>query len=491
MRDNELTQLTQAMTLMRGFQSMQTAETEQENAQLRGILLKRELEGPGPAEKFEFEQQKFAETQRHEHIKFALTTFNQLAKESSPANKAVLMEHMGRLWGSMSKPEQAAAQMIYDHSPLNPIEQKATWWDNTMKAPQVTAEAQKDPYAYALQLFNQDDYFQQRQHFTAGVPISKRKVIGLGGDLYGIRDEHDKVSVMTTGEMGLEQTAKRFGTTVGALLTENGKHYGPEREVSIAGHTFKTRSVYDAIGNKDLPPEYVPVKTGEKALGAVEEKLKDFAVAYGNADKSGKGDASNLYKLVEARLGEGKSRDWVIDNILKQQFPGYNFSFLEPGEKSMLPYWGYSKSATQTLSFWKGEQIGLQTRDGKMKGFYYDHSEGKVMDSVGHVISNDLPSFAAKIGSMSESELMAEVNKGQQTAVKTSVAQKEKKGWLEMLGESEYLTGTTMLEGLKEIMQKIAESQGEDRAREVVNELQEQWQKDWQKGMNKFSARNR
>jgi hypothetical protein len=412
--------ISRVATAATALRKLSGQDPESQNQLMRGMLLRRELEGPSEREKFNFEQGKFAEQQRTEQVKYTLSKFSELAKEASPATKSVMMGHIESLWSVMSPIERTASKMIYDHSPMNPIEQKATYWDSTMKAPQVNAEAMKDPYAFGQQLFNLDDYHQQRQNFLTGVPIQKRKIIGIGGDTFAYRGDDDKVSILSTADMALQQTAKEFGTTPGALLTSGGKNYGPERELGIAGHTFKVRSVYNAIERKAEPTEYIPVKTGERDLGPIEEKLRDFSTAYMNKDTSGKTDGSKLYNVVKARMDEGKPFEWIVENIMKVHYPGFNFALVDQGTFSSWPIWGgYAPSDTEVMTFWKGGAISLPAKDspaGEGMLYYYDHSEGKVFDRSGRMVSDSLPTWATHIGSMTREELKTAATKGKTVA---------------------------------------------------------------------------
>jgi hypothetical protein len=239
------------------------------------------------------------------------------------------------------------------------------------------------------------------------VPIQKRKIIPLAENVFAVRGENDKVGIQRSEDMALDQTAKEFGTTPGAIIANNGVVYGTEREVNIAGHTFKTKSVYNVLERKSMPAEFVPVKTGERNLDAEEHQLKDFAVAYANSDTTGKTDGSKMYNMVKARLSEGKSREWITENVLKQFYPGFNFAFIDPGVLNSWKFWaGYSQGDTEVLTYWRGQEIGIPTKDGVQLSYYYDHSTGKVMDNQGRVIANELPGFSAKIGGMTKEEII-------------------------------------------------------------------------------------
>lgn len=259
---------------------LQGAGQEQENAQMRGMLLKRELQGPSEREKFQFEQAKFGEQQRAEQIKYALTKFTELSKESSPATKAVLMGHMENMWSMMTPVERETSKMVYAHSPLNPIEQKATWWDNTMRAPQVNADPTKDPYAYGVQILNLDDYNQKREHFIANVPINKTRVKPIAADVFVVRGDNDKVSILTSADMGLAQIAEKHGTTPGAILANNGFVYGTEREVMVGGVLSKVRDVYDAIGGKAAGTQLTPTAGSVATLDKEQQDLQDLLAAW-------------------------------------------------------------------------------------------------------------------------------------------------------------------------------------------------------------------
>jgi len=275
-----------------------------------------------------------------------------------------------------------------------------------MKAPQVMADPEKDPYAYGVQLFNQDDYFQQRQNFVTGSPINKRKILGIGGDRYAYRGDDERVSVMSTTDMALQQTAKEHGTTIGALLASGGKVFGPDREISVGGYVFKERSVYNAIEGKQLAPESVPVKSGGAPLAGVENEIRNLATAYALQDMKGKTEGARNYQAIRAKLDAGMSYEWVAKNILKPAYPGYNFAFVDPGSFSSWPIWGgYSHGEAEVMTYWRGEALGIPTSDGKQMSYYYDHQGSKVFDSQGRMISGSLLEFAAKIGSMTMEEL--------------------------------------------------------------------------------------
>lgn len=403
-----------ALKLYRGFQGVMAAEAEQENTALRGMLLRRELAGPSEAQKFQFEQQKFVEQQRHENVKFALTTFNQLSKESSPATKAVLMEHMGRLWGSMNPAEQASAKMIYDHSPLNPIEQKATWWDSTMQAPKVTAEAAKDPYAYGVQLFNQDDYFQQRQNFIAGTPIQRRRIISVSPDTFAVRDEAGKVSILTSADMALRQVADEHNTTPGALLADNGFVYSPEREVMVGGVLSKVRNKFDAIRKQPAGVEVTPTSGAIGALAKDQQDIQDFLASWAGKDVAGKTQGSRVYKsaqtMLDAGVGSAEVMSWV-----KSVYPGWNFKVEKPGKqtlRSRIPVIGgwfdaYAEGDEERLVAWPGSAMEVKASDGKFV-IYHDPRTGKVYDPGGKIISNGLDELTNYVSGKTMAQIKGE-----------------------------------------------------------------------------------
>jgi hypothetical protein len=401
-----LEKISQVTSIMKSMQGLQTQEMEQGNVQMRGMLLQRELQGPSEREKFNFEQGKFAEQQRAEQVKYALTKFTELSKESSPATKAVMMGHMENMWVMMSPLEKETSKMIYDHSPLNPIEQKSVWWDSTMRAPQVTADPMKDIYAYGLQVKNLKDFQRQKVKFVTGEMPPEEKLFAISETMNVYTGSDGKTQVLSSGDLALDQKAKEHGTTPGALRASGGVVYGPEIEIAVSGHVFKTRTAYNAIEEKSMPSRTVPVKTGERNLDTEEEKLKDFAVAYANKDTEGKTDGSKTYNTVMARLEQGKSREWIIENVLKKLYPGFNFAFVDPGEFSALPiFGGYSPGKTETLTYWRGEEIELFTKDGKKVRYFYDHSSSRVMDDQGRLITNDLVGFETMIKSMTLEEV--------------------------------------------------------------------------------------
>ena len=386
------------------LQRLQIGAAELEEKGLRRQLLERELEGPS-------EREQYLEKQRSEQVKLVLTTFSQLSKESSLATKSILMEHMQSLWGAMTPFERTASKMVYEHSPLNPIAQKAAWWDQTMPAPKVTADPKVDLYAYTEQVFHQDDYFQQRQNFISGVPIQRLRIKPIGEGVFGIRGEDGKVGVMTSDDLQLDQTAKELNTTMGALVASNGVHSFPPREIAIGDNVFKVTDRYDAIGRKKLSPSFVPVKGGKDNLPGEEKRILDFAVAFGIRDDSGKTDGSRLYKEIMARRDEGKDFGWISKVILEPRFPGYHFALVDPGKMSGWPIWGgYAPSDTETLTYWRGEITGLPTKDGRLVEYYYDGSKSQVFDPEGRMVSNSLPEWAGRIASKTMDELQAEAS---------------------------------------------------------------------------------
>jgi len=91
---------------------------------------RRELQGPSEGEKWK-------EEQRKEQVKSAIGMFSELYKTASPANKKVLGEKMGSLWGMMGPGERAEVEMIVSHTPINPRVQKAMWFEESNPAPRM------------------------------------------------------------------------------------------------------------------------------------------------------------------------------------------------------------------------------------------------------------------------------------------------------------------------------------------------------------------
>jgi hypothetical protein len=287
-----------------------------------------------------------------------------------------------------------------------------------MRAPQVNADPSKDLYAYGLQVKNLKDFQRQRTKFVTGEMPPDEKLFSIAEGMFVYTGTSGKTQILSSADLGLAQIAEEYGTTPGALAANGGIVYTPEKEVNVSGHIFKTRTPYNAIERKVLPAENVPVKTGERNLDAEESALKDFAVAYANQDTDGKTPASKMYIEVKARQDQGEPLEWIAKNILTKRFPGFNFAVVDPGTFSSWPIWGgYSPSKTEVLTYWRGEETAVYTKDKVQLGYYYDHLSSKVMDNQGRVISNDLPSLIARIGSMTEAEIIEAAKGGKGKAV--------------------------------------------------------------------------
>lgn len=388
--------ISRVATAATALRKLSGQDPESQNALMRGMLLRRELEGPSEREKFNFEQGKFAEQQRTEQVKYTLSKFSELAKEASPATKSVMMGHIESLWNVMSPIERTASKMIYDHSPMNPIEQKATYWDSTMKAPQVNADPSKDPYAYGIQVLNLDDYHQQRQNFLTGTPIHKRRIAEISAGVFAVRGENDKVSVMSSQDLALQQTADEHNTSPGALLANNGYVYGADREVMVGGVLSRVRNVYDALNRKAAPAEVTPTSGSIAGLEKNQQDLQDFLASWAGKDDSKKTQGSRVYVAAQKMLDQKASESEVF-NFVKSIYPGWNFKIEGQGTqtlRSRIPLIGglfeaYAEGEKERIIAWPGNATQVQTKNGAFV-VYYDARMGKVYDPSGRIVSNSL-----------------------------------------------------------------------------------------------------
>jgi len=392
------------------MQRLQGAGQEQENAQMRGMLLARELSGPSEQDKFQFEQGKFVEQQRAEQVKYALTKFTELSKESSPATKAVMMGHMENIWFMMSPVERATLGMVYAHSPLNPIEQKATYWDSTMRIPQVNAKASEDPYAYGTQIFNLDDYNQQRANFVSGVPIQKRKIIGVADGVFAVRGDDDKVSIMRSEDLAGEQLGKKHGKSFGSILANNGLVFGEKQTVMVGGVLSEAVSVYNAIEGKPVGTRVTPTAGAVATLDKEQQDLQDLLVSWVTKDIGGKTQGSRVYTAVQKMLDNGASMEEAIEYV-KEIYPGRNFRIEGAGKfrgiSSLLPWnWGdaYVEGPKERIISWPGIAIKLNAKNGSKVG-YYDARSGKVYGGSGKMIADNLEELQAYIATRTIEEL--------------------------------------------------------------------------------------
>jgi hypothetical protein len=246
-----------------------------------------------------------------------------------------------------------------------------------------------------VQLFNQDDYFQQRQNFVSGVPIQKRKIIGVGEGVYAVRGDNDKVSILTSEDLQLEQIAKKFETTPGAILTNNGLIYGPEREVMVGGVLSKVRNVFDAMAGKAKGMEVTPTAGAIGALAKEQQDLQDFLAAWAGKDTSKKSQGSRVYTAAQGMLDEKISSAEVM-NWVKTVYPGWNFRVEDTGKtrglSRVLPWnWfdAYAEGDKERIVAWPGTRIQVQVSDGNLN-LYHDARTGKVYDPGGKIVSDSL-----------------------------------------------------------------------------------------------------
>ena len=394
---------------------LQGAGQEQENAQMRGMLLERELQGPSERDKFQFEQAKFGEQQRAEQIKYALTKFSELSKESSPATKAVMMGHMENIYAMMTPVEREVSKMVLAHSPLNPIEQKSVWWDATMRAPQVNADPTKDPYAYGVQILNLVVYTQKRENFIANVPINKTRIKPIAADVFVVRGDNDKVGIMTSMDLGLAQIAEKHGTTPGAILANNGLVYGTEQEVMVGGVLSKVRSVYDALGGKAAGMQITPTAGSVATLDKEQQDLQDLLASWVTKDVTGKTQGSRVYAGVQKMLDNGASMDEAMEYV-KNVYPGRNFRIEGVGKqtlRSQIPFIGglfdaYAEGPKERIVSWPGNPIELKAKNGSKVG-YYDARSGKVYGGSGKKIADNLDELRDYIAARTVEELDKEM----------------------------------------------------------------------------------
>jgi len=394
------------------LERMKSSEIEQENSQLRGMILARELAGPGPEEKFALERGKEEERVRHEQAKFAVTTFSELSKDASPANKAVMVEHLRSFYPSLGPGEQAAVKMVYDHSPMNPIEQKRDWWDKTHKPPQVTADPSKDPYAYGAQLFNVDDYYQMEHNYVSGVPVQRRRMIGVGEGIFAVRDDKDKVSILRSEDMKLEDVSERFKTTPGAILANGGLVYGENRRVVVGGVESDARTVYDAVHDKQIGVEVNPTSGSLASLSKEQQDLQDLLVSWAGKDIGGKTQGSRVYTAAQKMLGEGATMDEALE-FVKSVYPGWNFRLESAGKTRRvfryLPWVdAYAEGDKERIIAWPGVAIELKAKDGSKKA-YHDARSGKVYGGSGKKISDNLDELRGDFATKTIAEIDKEM----------------------------------------------------------------------------------
>lgn len=400
-----------AVAVARGMQNLWDAPLESENKELRGLVLRRELEGPSPREKFAFEQEREQRSRRDEQAKIVMTAFSEMAKTASPADSKLLEEHFNRFHALLTPAEQEATRMIYNNSMLNPMRKKGEWFDEMIPGgpPKVTADPTKDIYGYSVQMQNMKEYQRRKTGYMTGQVPAQEKLYGIAEGIFNYVTDDGKLQVLSSADLKFDQIAKEHGTTTGALLASGGVVEGKEHEISVDGNIFKTRTRFNALEGKRLPDEVIPVK-GAGVSGQVEEKIRDFSAAFSNRDDSGKTDGSKMYLKLMRWLDESMPLKEVVKR-LQYDFPGYNFAFVDPGDFDSWTKWGgYAPSDTQTLIHWKGERVGVFTKDNEPLEYYYDHSSQppRVYDRMGRVVANDLRAWRDFIGGKTEGEVRGE-----------------------------------------------------------------------------------
>jgi hypothetical protein len=325
------------------------------------------------------------------------------------------MGHMENMWSMMSPVERETSKMIYDHSPLNPIEQKANYWDTTMRAPQVNADPTKDPYAFGIQMFNLDDYNQKRENFVAGSPIQKRKIIGIADGLFAVRGDDDKVSIMRSEDLAGEQLGKKHGKSFGSILANNGLVFGEKQTVMVGGVLSEAVSVYNAIEDKPAGIRVTPTAGSAATLDKEQQDLQDLLAAWVTKDVTGKTQGSRVYTAVQKLLDNKASMDEAMD-FIKSVYPGRNFRVEGAGEQTLrgrIPLIGgffdaYAEGAKERIISWPGVPVKLEAKDGSKVG-YYDARSGKVYGGSGKKISDDLDELRAYIAAKTIGELDTEM----------------------------------------------------------------------------------
>jgi hypothetical protein len=251
-------------------------------------------------------------------------------------------------------------------------------WDEMNPAPRINADPEREPLAYAQQLFQAEDHHAERSHLATGKVGPKRSLIPLGGKdgYYAMRDEHGRVSTVNEEMLKVKEFATQYGVKEGEVLS-NGGVYGKTIDAMIGGKLVKQRTFTSFPDNK-VSMEMLPGKTPEQ-LSKDQEHIADFLFAYGSGDPELM-KKHPVAKAVDEMEQKGVKWDQIAP-MLKQK---YGVNFVAPKEASfwakafdLLPFVdsvdnGYVKSDKTKLAYFPGEPTPLRINQSITKMVYYD-----------------------------------------------------------------------------------------------------------------------
>lgn len=269
------------------------------------------------AENLAFEKESF------EREKWMMNKFIELYSKARNDGDIALQENLmsqgNNFLGALSPQSKQLMIPILESSPFSPTRQRMREYDKMFPAPRISASMDQEPYLYARQAWDLEDWEARRESYITGKSPRKRSLIALDADKdrFSYRDSSGRIHTASSDTLQLQGFADRTESTIAEVLANGGAYIGEKRTVVIDGYEYDTRTFlpYGASQAevRTTPKGETPELRGKKKLS------RDFMANYGLDEPTDK-IASNVLRMEEA----GRSFDEISDAYL---YPLLGYSY--------------------------------------------------------------------------------------------------------------------------------------------------------------------
>ena len=250
----------------------------------------------------------------------AFTTYANLYKDASKAQRIVLDEEMKDLHNIMTPFERAQVSMVAGATAVNPRVQKRRWWNEDHPLPNRPTD-QEDIYGLAEYGFAMADRKMAEAIFMGDQPGEKVNIVSIGGGQFGYRNQHGSVQVINEEQVDLVEKLKEQGKTVAELIANNGKFQeGKAKIITVNGVTKQLINKRDFI-TKELSTETHVMDDSSKKKEPLSVKLPASTIKM-MVDLANP-ESETYQMLEETYASEGKKGLSAFGKTLSSAHPGW------------------------------------------------------------------------------------------------------------------------------------------------------------------------
>src|SRR5574343_50937 len=375
-----------------------------------------------------FSQMMQVQKEENDQEKFYVGKWLDLIGKARESGDTTLQKHLINIGEDyiqrLSPGARAMVEPLLRSGPFDKSAQKLKKWDEMNPAPRVTADPETQPYLYAQQLFQAEDYQAERTHLATGQAGQKRNILTIGNKegFYGMRDDKGRVSLVNEKDLAVQDFAKKYEVSPIDVMTYGGA-IGKPLEVNINGRANKQRAFINFPDGKAIL-ETLPGGTAEQ-MSKHQQAVGDFMAVYSSNNE----DLQKKHKLVAAVKSledEGVKWEEISDTVLKPE-TGMNFvkfdkpSWLrrmftsEAKYKQRIANGIWAESESLGIVAFPGDKTEIEV-GGRRVGLYYDPIESTYYTNKG-----------TKLGNYNETvtQIMSELQTAQ--TVMTKIGEKKKK----------------------------------------------------------------